>query len=183
MFDILCSLILVVLMTPILIILWPLVRLTSKGQFLHWSKRVGKEEKIYFMPKIRTMNTDTPQVATHLIENPESMYTPLGSFLRRTSIDEIPQLFSVLKGDMSLVGPRPALFNQYDLMALRRLEKIEELVPGVTGWAQVNGRDDLSIEEKVKFEIEYKYKKSAKFDFYIICLTVYKLLKKDGISH
>lgn len=158
------------------------VKLTSPGPAIHWSKRIGKNNQIFLMPKFRTMRIDTPQVATHLLEG-KSYLTPIGGFLRKSSLDEIPQLISVLKGDMSLVGPRPALFNQYDLMELRTKHGVHTLLPGVTGWAQINGRDELSIPEKVKYDADYLKKKSLSFDLKIIFLTALKVVLRKGISH
>ncbi|MCK6596117.1 MAG: sugar transferase [Bacteriovoracaceae bacterium] len=159
-----------------------LVKLTSPGPAIHWSKRIGKNNQIFLMPKFRTMRIDTPQVATHLLDG-KSYLTPIGGFLRKSSLDEIPQLISVLKGDMSLVGPRPALFNQYDLMELRTKHGVHMLLPGVTGWAQINGRDELSIPEKVEYDADYLKRKSLSFDVKIIFLTVLKVVLRKGISH
>ena len=160
-----------------------IVRLTSPGPALHWSRRVGRDNHVFLMPKFRTMRIDTPQVATHLLTEPERWVTPIGRFLRRTSLDELPQLWSVLKGDMSLVGPRPALFNQDDLVALRTEAGVERLRPGVTGWAQVNGRDELPIPEKVGFDIEYLVRQNLLFDLMIIFETVKQALQSKGVSH
>ena len=160
-----------------------LVRLTSSGPALYWSDRVGRHNRIFKMPKFRSMRIDTPAVATHLLSAPETHLTPIGSFLRKSSLDELPQLWSILKGDMSLVGPRPALFNQDDLVALRTEYGVHELVPGLTGWAQVNGRDELPIPEKVKFDVEYLQRKSLWFDIKILWLTFVKVLHRDGVSH
>lgn len=159
-----------------------LVKITSPGPAIHWSKRIGKNNQIFLMPKFRTMRIDTPQVATHLLDG-KSYLTPIGGFLRKSSLDEIPQLISVLKGDMSLVGPRPALFNQYDLMELRTKHGVHTLLPGVTGWAQINGRDELSIPEKVEFDADYLRRKSLGFDIKIIFLTALKVVLRKGISH
>jgi len=159
------------------------VRLTSPGPILYWSDRVGRHNRIFKMPKFRTMRTDTPTLATHLLVNPEQWLTPIGSFLRKSSLDELPQLWSILKGDMSFVGPRPALFNQYDLITLRTEKGVHELLPGLTGWAQVNGRDDLPIPEKVQLDIEYLEKRSFFFDLKILLLTVLKVVSRDGVSH
>ncbi len=159
-----------------------LVKLTSKGPAIHWSKRIGKNNQIFLMPKFRTMRIDTPQVATHLLDG-KNYLTPIGSFLRKSSLDEIPQLISVLRGDMSIVGPRPALFNQYDLIELRTKAGVHVLAPGVTGWAQINGRDEISIKEKVKYDLEYFDKKSIAFDLKIVFLTAYKVLLRKNISH
>ncbi len=160
-----------------------IVKITSKGPAIFWSRRVGISNNFFMMPKFRTMKVGTPQVASHLLTDTESVYTSIGKPLRSYSLDELPQLISILKGDMSFVGPRPALFNQDDLIYLRNQQDINKLKPGITGWAQVNGRDELSIEEKVKFDREYMKRKSLGFDLYIIWLTLLKVIKKDGISH
>ena len=160
-----------------------LVRLTSLGPVLYWSDRVGKDNRIFRMPKFRSMRVGTPAVATHLLQDPKVYLTPIGSFLRKSSLDELPQLWSILVGDMSFVGPRPALFNQDDLIALRTEAGVDELVPGLTGWAQVNGRDELPIPEKVKLDIEYLRRRSLGFDIYILWLTFVKVLRRDGVSH
>ncbi len=159
------------------------VRLTSKGPILYWSKRVGKNNTLFWMPKFRTMWIDTPAVATHLLINPETVLTPVGSFLRKSSLDELPQLWSIFKGDMSFVGPRPALFNQDDLINLRTKANVHTLVPGLTGWAQINGRDELPIPQKVILDMEYLQQQSFWLDIKIIILTFIKVLKKDGITH
>ena len=159
------------------------VKLTSKGPVLYWSDRVGRHNKIFQMPKFRSMLVGTPAVATHLLTNPSAVLTPIGSFLRKTSLDELPQLWSILKGDMSLVGPRPALFNQYDLISLRTEKGIDVLAPGLTGWAQINGRDEIPIEQKVAFDAEYIAKQSLFFDIKILWLTVLKVIHRDGVSH
>jgi O-antigen biosynthesis protein WbqP len=159
------------------------VRLTSPGPALHWSDRVGRHNHIFKMPKLRSMRIDTPAVATHLLQNFDQWLTPIGSFLRKSSLDELPQLWSILKGDMSFVGPRPALFNQSDLVALRTDLGIHELLPGLTGWAQVNGRDELSIPDKVKLDAEYLEKRSVRFDLQILWLTLLKVLRRDWVSH
>jgi O-antigen biosynthesis protein WbqP len=159
------------------------VRLTSSGPALYWSDRVGKNNKIFRMPKFRSMRTDTPAVATHLLSDPRSFLTPIGSFLRRSSLDELPQVWSVLVGDMSFVGPRPALFNQEDLIALRTEKYVHTLVPGLTGWAQVNGRDELPIPVKVNLDVEYMQRQSFFFDVYILYLTFIKVLSAKGVSH
>jgi O-antigen biosynthesis protein WbqP len=160
-----------------------LVRLTSPGPVLYWSDRVGRYNKIFRMPKFRSMRIDTPAVATHLLRNPDQWLTPIGSFLRKSSLDELPQLWSILKGDMSFVGPRPALFNQEDLIALRSDAGVHELLPGLTGWAQINGRDELPIPDKVKLDIEYLQRHSFTFDLRILWMTVLKVLRRDGVSH
>ncbi len=172
---------LVVFFVPFMIVAL-LVRLTSKGPIIYWSDRVGKNNKIIKMPKFRTMKVDTPQLATHLIKS-EDYLTSIGSFLRKSSLDELPQLFSILKGDMTIVGPRPALFNQDDLIELRTKHGIHKLTPGLTGWAQINGRDDLPIPEKVEFDLEYLNKKSVLFDIKIIILTFTKVILRKGVSH
>ncbi|MCG9101341.1 sugar transferase [Laribacter hongkongensis] len=159
------------------------VRLTSPGPALYWSDRVGRYNRIFKMPKFRSMRIDTPAVATHLLQNPEQWLTPIGSFLRKSSLDELPQLWSILKGDMSFVGPRPALFNQDDLIALRTEKSVHELVPGLTGWAQINGRDELPIPLKVKLDLEYLQRRSFFFDLKILWLTALKVVTKDGVSH
>jgi O-antigen biosynthesis protein WbqP len=160
-----------------------LVRLTSKGPALYWSDRIGKNNTIFKMPKFRTMQIGTPAVATHLLNDPDQYLTPIGSFLRKSSLDELPQLWSILNGDMSFVGPRPALFNQEDLIELRTRHGIHMLVPGLTGWAQINGRDELPIPQKVALEIEYKEKESFLFDLRIILLTALKVLRRDNVTH
>ena len=160
-----------------------LVIATSKGPALYWSERIGKNNKIFKMPKFRSMLIDTPAVATHLLDNPDTYLSPIGGFLRRSSLDEIPQLFSVLKGDMSFVGPRPALYNQDDLIALRTENGIDKLLPGITGWAQVNGRDELSIPDKVALDVEYMQRQSFWFDMKILWMTFLKVVKRDGVSH
>jgi O-antigen biosynthesis protein WbqP len=159
------------------------VRLTSPGPALYWSDRVGRHNRIFRMPKFRSMRIDTPAVPTHLLQNPGQWLTPIGSFLRKSSLDELPQLWSILKGDMSFVGPRPALFNQDDLIALRTGKGVHELVPGLTGWAQVNGRDELPIPQKVELDAEYLHHQSLRFDLKILWITALKVLASDGVSH
>ncbi|RAK62360.1 sugar transferase [Phenylobacterium kunshanense] len=180
----------IVIATTGLALAWPLllalalaVRLDSSGPAIHWSRRVGRANRIFAMPKFRTMRTDTPDVATHLLEDPARWVTPLGRFLRRSSLDELPQLWSVLTGDMSLVGPRPALFNQDDLVALRTAAGVDDLRPGVTGWAQVNGRDELPIAEKVRLDREYLDRMSFGFDLAILLATARVALTGRGVSH
>ena len=173
---------LIALLIPMLLI-FLLVRMTSIGPVFYWSKRIGKNNKIFKMPKFRTMRNNTPPVATHLISNAEAFLTPIGGFLRRTSLDELPQLFSILNGDMSFVGPRPALFNQDDLITLRTEKGVIQLMPGLTGWAQVNGRDELSIPEKVELDVEYMKRKSYWFDMKILWMTFLNVIRKDGVSH
>ena len=160
-----------------------LVRISSVGAVLYWSDRVGRNNVIFRMPKFRTMRVDTPAVATHLLANPAQFLTPVGSFLRRSSLDELPQLWSIFKGDMSFVGPRPALFNQDDLIGLRSQQGVDKLVPGLTGWAQINGRDELPIPEKVKLDVDYMNNQSLWLDLKIIYLTFVKVLRRDGIQH
>ena len=159
------------------------VRLTSPGPVLYWSDRVGRHNKIFKMPKFRTMRLGTPAVATHLLANPDAFLTPIGSFLRQSSLDELPQLWSILVGEMSFVGPRPALFNQHDLVALRAQYGVDALMPGLTGWAQVNGRDELPIPDKVKLDVEYLQRQSLVLDLRILWMTFVKVLRRDGVSH
>ena len=182
-FDLFFGIVFVILLAAPMLIIAVLVRITSKGPALYWSDRVGRNNKIFKMPKFRSMLMNTPTIATHLLDNPETYLTPIGGFLRRTSLDEIPQLFSVLIGDMSFVGPRPALFNQKDLIDLRLEKGINNLLPGVTGWAQVNGRDDLSIPDKVALDLEYLNRKSIWFDIKILWMTLLSITKNDGVSH
>jgi len=170
------------LILPLLVVAF-FVRVTSTGSVLYWSDRVGRYNRVFKMPKFRSMRVDTPAVATHLLQGSEQWLTPIGSFLRRTSLDELPQLWSILKGDMSFVGPRPALFNQDDLIALRTEAGVHVLVPGLTGWAQVNGRDELPIPEKVKLDTEYLQGRSFWFDLRILWMTAKKVIAKDGVSH
>jgi O-antigen biosynthesis protein WbqP len=160
-----------------------LVRLTSTGPVLYWSDRVGRNNRIFSMPKFRSMRVGTPAVATHLLADPQSHLTPIGGFLRRSSLDELPQLWSIIKGDMSFVGPRPALFNQHDLIELRTRSGVHELVPGLTGWAQINGRDELPIPQKVALDIEYLKNKTLWFDMKIIFFTGLRVLKRDNVTH
>jgi len=183
LFDLILAVVaVVILLFPIMIVVF-LVRLTSKGPALYWSDRVGVNNVIFKMPKFRSMKVDTPAVATHLLADPTSVLTPVGDFLRKSSLDELPQLWCILKGDMSFVGPRPALFNQDDLITLRTEKGVEKLVPGLTGWAQVNGRDELPIPQKVALDVEYLNRQSFRFDLYIIWLTFIKVIRKDGVSH
>lgn len=160
-----------------------LVKLTSAGPVLYWSDRVGKDNRIFKMPKFRSMRIDTPAVATHLLQHPKQYLTPIGAFLRKSSLDELPQLFSILKGDMSFVGPRPALFNQDDLVALRTEKGIHSLTPGLTGWAQINGRDELPIPQKVALDEQYLQQRSFWFDLKILFLTFWRVAKSHGVSH
>lgn len=171
-----------VLLVPIMVLAL-LVRLTSAGPALYWSDRVGKHNKLFKMPKFRSMRVGTPAVATHLLSNPKAHLTPIGSFLRKSSLDELPQLWSILVGDMSFVGPRPALFNQHDLIELRTQKGVDALVPGLTGWAQVNGRDELPIPQKVELDAEYLRRQSFWFDIKILWMTFLKVLQRNGVSH
>ena len=182
-FDILVALGGLAVGWPVLLALGLAVRMTSPGPAIHWSRRVGRDNRVFAMPKFRTMRSDAPDVATHLLEDPGRWVTPLGRFLRRSSLDELPQLWSVLKGDMSLVGPRPALFNQHDLVALRTAAGVERLRPGVTGWAQINGRDELPIPEKVELDREYLERMSFGFDLAIIAATARAAVTARGVSH
>ena len=170
------------LILPILLVAL-LVRITSQGPVFYWSARVGRNNKLFKMPKYRSMRVDTPAVATHLLVNPAQFLTPVGSFLRKSSLDELPQLWSILKGDMSFVGPRPALFNQHDLIKLRTQYDIDQLAPGLTGWAQINGRDDLPLVQKVQLDLWYLNNKSFLMDLKIILLTFVKVLHRDGVTH
>jgi O-antigen biosynthesis protein WbqP len=182
-FDLFGSLITITLLALPVILTVAAVRMSSPGPILFWSKRVGRNNCLFSMPKFRSMRIDTPAVATHLLENPDQWLTPIGSFLRRSSLDELPQLWCILKGDMSFVGPRPALFNQDDLIALRTDLHIDTLLPGLTGWAQVNGRDELPIPQKVALDLEYMQRQSFLFDLKILWMTALKVLTKDGVSH
>jgi O-antigen biosynthesis protein WbqP len=183
LFDLVLALVVAVFLVLPIAAVALVVRLTSVGPVLYWSDRVGRHNRIFKMPKFRSMRIDTPAVATHLLSNPDQWLTPIGSFLRKSSLDELPQLWSILKGDMSFVGPRPALFNQDDLIALRTEKGVHELVPGLTGWAQVNGRDELSIPKKVALDAEYLQRRSLRFDLKILWMTALKVLAKDGVSH
>lgn len=182
-FDIVASILGLVVLSPVLVILALAIRFGSPGPALHWSKRVGRGNAMFLMPKFRTMRTGAPNVATHLLQDPQAWVTPIGRFLRRTSLDELPQLWSVLKGDMSLVGPRPALFNQDDLVALRTQAGVHTLRPGVTGWAQVNGRDELPIPRKVELDAEYLDRRSLALDLKILILTGLTAFSGRGVRH
>jgi len=182
-FDVMLAIVLIVLFGLPMLLIAAFIRLRSKGPAIFWTDRVGINNSIFKMAKFRTMKIDTPQVATHLMKDPGVYLVPGGAFLREYSLDELPQLFNVFKGDMSFVGPRPALFNQDDLVALRTQKGIHRLVPGITGWAQVNGRDDLPIPVKVSFEEYYLQHRSFRLDLYIIFLTALKVVKKEGVSH
>jgi len=181
--DLLLAATALLLLAAPLALLAALVRLTSPGPVLYWSDRVGRNNTIFRMPKFRSMRLGTPALATHLLSEPDQYLTPIGSFLRKSSLDELPQLWSVLAGDMSLVGPRPALFNQDDLIGLRTQHGVHALVPGLTGWAQINGRDELPIPEKVKLDVEYLQRRSVWFDLHILWLTLVRVFRTDGVSH
>lgn len=183
LFDLLLALIATVILALPLLIVALTVRLTSPGPVLYWSDRVGQRNHIFKMPKFRTMRIGTPAVATHLLQNPAQFLTPVGSFLRKSSLDELPQLWSILVNDMSFVGPRPALFNQDDLIALRTEHGVDRLLPGLTGWAQINGRDDLPIPQKVQLDVAYMKQQSLALDIKIIFLTFLKVIKRDGVTH
>ncbi len=183
LFDSITALsLLIVLGVPMLLVAI-ILKLTSNGPVLYWSDRVGKGNIFFKMPKYRTMRSDTPTVATHLLSNADIYLTPIGKFLRKSSLDELPQLFSIIKGDMSFVGPRPALYNQDDLIALRTEKGIQVLTPGLTGWAQINGRDEIPIPVKVEFDTYYLKHRSFLFDLKIIFMTFFKVLKKEGVTH
>jgi O-antigen biosynthesis protein WbqP len=183
LFDLVLTVLGVVVLALPLLMVALAVKLTSPGPALYWSDRVGRHNRIFRMPKFRSMRIGTPAVATHLLQDPDAWLTPIGAFLRKTSLDELPQLWSILAGDMSIVGPRPALFNQEDLIALRTERGVHELLPGLTGWAQVNGRDELPIPQKVELDVEYLRRRSCLFDLRIVWLTVVKVLRRDGVSH
>ncbi len=172
----------VILLVPLILVALA-VRCTSRGPVLYWSNRVGRNNQLFRMPKFRSMRVGTPAVATHLLTNPESHLTPIGSFLRKSSLDELPQLWSIVVGDMSFVGPRPALFNQDDLIALRTQHGVDRLMPGLTGWAQINGRDELPIPQKVALDVEYLRRQSLGFDLKILFLTFWKVIMRSGITH
>lgn len=182
-FDVFLAITLAIGMMGPMLLIALLVKITSRGPILYWSDRVGKDNQIFRMPKFRSMRVGTSAIATHLLDNPQIWLTPIGGFLRKSSLDELPQLWSIVKGDMSFVGPRPALFNQNDLVALRTQHGVHELVPGLTGWAQVNGRDELPILKKVDFDVEYLRRRSFIFDFLIILKTVAKVIRRESISH
>lgn len=183
LFDLILAVIAFVILSLPIVLVGILVKLTSKGPILYWSDRVGVDNVLFEMPKFRSMKMGTSAVATHLLDDPKNVLTPIGDFLRKSSLDELPQLWCILKGDMSFVGPRPALFNQDDLIALRTKQGVQILMPGLTGWAQVNGRDDLPIPLKVRLDVEYLQRQSFWFDISVIGLTIMKVLKKDGVSH
>lgn len=183
LFDLLLGLVAAAVLSVPIVVVAVLVRLTSMGPALYWSDRVGRNNTIFKMPKFRSMRVGTPAVATHLLVNPKAHLTPIGSFLRKSSLDELPQLWSILVGDMSFVGPRPALFNQQDLIDLRTQQNVHTLVPGLTGWAQVNGRDELPIPQKVALDAEYLTRQGFWFDIKILWMTFLKVVRRDGVSH
>ncbi len=183
LFDLVLALIVSCILVVLIVVVAMFVKLTSKGPVLYWSERVGVNNNIFKMPKFRSMKVGTPAVATHLLLDPQSALTPIGDFLRKSSLDELPQIWCILKGDMSFVGPRPALYNQDDLVELRTRYGIHKLLPGLTGWAQVNGRDELPIPEKVSLDLEYLENQSLAFDFKILWFTFLKVLRRDGVSH
>jgi len=183
LFDVIIAVLLLILLSIPLLVISILIKLTSKGSVLYWSDRVGRNNAIFRMPKFRSMRTDTPPVATHLLADPDRYVTTIGRFIRKTSLDELPQIFSVLKGDMSFVGPRPALFNQDDLVALRTSKGIHTLVPGITGWAQINGRDELPIPVKVDYDLHYLKNRSFIFDLKILILTLSNVITGKGVMH
>ena len=183
LFDLLLAVPAALVLSVPFVVVAALVRLTSPGPVLYWSDRVGRHNKIFKMPKFRSMRIGTPAVATHLLKDANSHLTPIGSLLRKSSLDELPQLWSILRGDMSFVGPRPALFNQDDLIELRTQQGVDELVPGLTGWAQINGRDELPIPQKVALDVEYLKRRSLCFDCLIIWRTAVKVVQRDGVSH
>jgi len=182
-FDILVTIALMVLLSIPMIVVGLIIKVSSRGRVLFWSRRVGMDNRIFEMPKFRTMRTDTPDLATHLLEDADSFVTPFGAWLRKYSIDEFPQLWSVLKGDMSLVGPRPALYNQYDLIELRTERGVHMLVPGITGWAQINGRDSISIRTKVEYDEYYLKKRSFGLDMVILWRTFGKVVRMEDVKH
>jgi len=182
-FDVVVGLVCLLLLGVPIVLAALAVKLTSPGPVLYWSERVGRHNRLFRMPKFRSMRIDTPAVATHLLENPKQWLTPVGSFLRKSSLDELPQLWNIFKGDMTFVGPRPALFNQDDLIEQRTEKGVHELVPGLTGWAQVNGRDELPIPQKVALDAEYLQRQSLLFDVKILWMTALKVLARDGVSH
>ena len=181
-FDFICSLIAIIILSPVFLILMIIIKLTSEGPIFFKQRRIGKDNKEFNIYKFRTMRIDTPNVATHLLENPEQYITGVGKFMRKTSLDELPQLFNIIKGEMSIVGPRPALYNQYDLIEMRTNVGVNTLVPGLTGWAQVNGRDEIPLELKVKLDKEYLDNKNIWLDIKIMFLTAFKVLKSEGVK-
>lgn len=183
LFDLILVIVAAIVLSIPFVLVWLAVRVSSRGPVLYWSDRVGKNNKIFRMPKFRSMRIGTPALATHLLRDPDAYLTPIGSFLRKSSLDELPQLWSIFKGDMSFVGPRPALFNQSDLIRLRTEAGVDKLLPGLTGWAQINGRDELPIPQKASLDIEYMQRQSFWFDITILWMTFLKVLKRDGVSH
>lgn len=183
LFDLVVASIVGLLLLPLILMVALLVKISSRGPVFYWSDRVGKNNVIFKMPKFRSMNVDTPAVATHLLHNPKSALTPVGNFLRKSSLDELPQLWSIIKGDMSFVGPRPALFNQYDLIEQRTEQGVHQLEPGLTGWAQINGRDEIPIPQKVALDVEYLSRRSFVFDLYVLLITFIKVLRREGVNH
>ncbi len=183
LFDFIASFLALVVFGLLLLIIGLVIKLTSRGPIIYWSDRLGKNAVIFQMPKFRTMKDQTPTIATHMLDDPGQYLTPVGSFLRKLSLDELPQLWSILIGNMSFVGPRPALFNQDDLIALRAQHRVDKLMPGLTGWAQVNGRDELSIPDKVQYDVEYLQRQSFWFDMKILGLTFLKVVRRAGVSH
>lgn len=183
LFDLSLALLVLLVTAPLMLAVAMAVRLTSPGPVLYWSDRVGRDNRIFRMPKFRTMRTDTPAVATHLLGDPDRWLTPVGKFLRKSSLDELPQLYSILTGEMSFVGPRPALFNQDDLIALRTEQGVHMLTPGLTGWAQINGRDELPIPVKVEYDVHYLRNQSLALDLRILCMTFLKVLRSEGVTH
>lgn len=183
LFDLVLALVAALILALPFLAIALLVRLTSVGPILFWSDRVGRNNTLFRMPKFRSMRVDTPAVATHLLQNPDRFLTPVGGFLRKSSLDELPQLWSIIRGDMSFVGPRPALFNQDDLVAQRTEKGVHVLVPGLTGWAQVNGRDELPIPQKVALDAEYLRRRSFGFDLKILLMTFIKVLRRDNVTH
>ncbi len=183
LFDLILAICACIILLPAIVMVAVVVKLTSHGPALYWSARVGRNNVLFQMPKFRTMRVDTPAVATHLLTNPQMFLTPIGSFLRKSSLDELPQLWSILRGDMSFVGPRPALFNQDDLIALRSQYGVEKILPGLTGWAQINGRDELAIPDKVALDVEYLQRHNFCLDVKIIALTFLKVVRRDAVSH
>jgi O-antigen biosynthesis protein WbqP len=182
-FDLFFGVMLFILLVIPMLLITIAIRLTSKGTMLYWSDRIGKNNKNFKMPKFRSMLIGSPTLATHLLDNPDVYLSPIGGFLRLSSLDELPQIFSVIKGDMSFVGPRPALYSQDDLIDLRTAKGVDKLLPGITGWAQVNGRDELSIADKVALDVEYLNRQSFWFDLKILWMTFFKVVKRDGVSH
>ena len=174
---------LIIILSPILLVLSTLVKLTSNGPVIHWSKRIGRDNEVFLMAKFRTMKIETPQIATHLMSDPDSYLTSIGGYFRRKSLDELPQLVNILKGEISFVGPRPALFNQDDLIEARTNVKVHSIRPGITGWAQIHGRDEIPIRQKVEYDNYYLENRSLFLDFRILLETFFKVIREDGVSH